>query len=54
MAVLLTCVYVCYVYAWCFWRSGEGIGSSGTGVMDGCEPSLSFDNWHVSSLNAWV
>lgn len=31
---LPACVYVCpRVHAWCPWRSREGVGSSGTGVM---------------------
>lgn len=35
--VLSACLYVHYVHAWCLWRSEEGIGSPGTGIMDGCE-----------------
>jgi hypothetical protein len=35
-SVLLACV----PYHWsalCSWRPGKGVGSSGTGLMDGCE-----------------
>jgi hypothetical protein len=32
-------MYVHHIHSWCPWRSGEGIGSSETGVTDGfsCE-----------------
>lgn len=37
MSVFPACVYVCYMYAWCLWRPGEGEGVlySRTGVIDG-------------------
>lgn len=34
MSVLLICMYVNCVHAWCQKRSGEGIRSPGTGVMN--------------------
>ena len=37
MSVLPACMYVYHMYAWCQWRPEEGIGSPGTGVLDGCE-----------------
>lgn len=29
---------VYYMCAWCLWRPEEGVGASGIGVKDGCEP----------------
>lgn len=36
MSILLACVSM-HIYAWCQWRSKEGVGYLGTGVMDSCE-----------------
>lgn len=33
--ILFACKYMCHMYAW---KSEEGIGSSGTGVVETCEP----------------
>lgn len=33
MSVLLACIYVRHVFAWCLWGSEEGVGFPGTGVM---------------------
>lgn len=38
--VCLACIYVPHVRTWCPWRLGEDIGSSRTGVTNGCEPAL--------------
>lgn len=38
LSLSCACVYVHHVYACCLHRSGKGVGSSGTGVLDGCEP----------------
>lgn len=38
MSVLLRCVSVYHVYAWCLQRAEEDIESSETGIMDGGEP----------------
>jgi hypothetical protein len=35
--VLPVYVYMHHMCACCLWRPEEGIGSSGTGVADGCE-----------------
>ena len=35
MCVLLTCVYMYHIPAWCPWRSKEGIGFTGNRVMGG-------------------
>ena len=40
VCVLLTCMHVCNMCAWCLWRSGVGVRSPGSGVIHGCEPSL--------------
>lgn len=37
MNILPVCIYVHHVYFWGLQRSAEGIGSSGAGVMNGCE-----------------
>lgn len=33
----LVCMHVYHIHAWCLRRSELGIGSPGTGVLDGCE-----------------
>lgn len=37
--VLPACICMYHFHAWCSWRSEEDMGSPGTGVTDGCEPS---------------
>ena len=37
MGVLLPCMSMYCVLAWCWWRPEEAIRSPGTGVTDGCE-----------------
>ena len=37
MSVLSGCMYVHHMCAWCLRRPEEGVGSPGTGAMDGCE-----------------
>lgn len=36
MSILLVCLYVCNGCMWCLRRPGEGFGSLGTGIKDGC------------------
>lgn len=38
MTISPTCMYVYHMNAWCPWRSKEGTGSPGTGVINGYEP----------------
>ena len=37
MIVLFMCISLYHMCAWCLWRSEEGVGSLGTGVVDECE-----------------
>lgn len=37
MSVLLVCLYVYHMFAWCERRSEVGITSPGNGVTGGCE-----------------
>lgn len=37
MSVLVACVYVYHIYAWCLLRSEEGVSIPGTEVRDGWE-----------------
>lgn len=39
MSVLLPCMYVRHVCAWCPQKSEEGVESSEAGAMDDCEPA---------------
>jgi hypothetical protein len=42
MGILLACMFVCHICAWCLKRLEEGIKSPGTGVTDDCEPSCGY------------
>ena len=44
-----TCMHVCALCAWCQGRAEEEI-RSGTGIMDGCDPSCGFWELNLSPL----
>lgn len=37
LSALSACVSVYHMHAGCLWRSEEGNGSPGAGIVDGCE-----------------
>lgn len=47
MSVLLACMSVHLLCAWCQQRPEEGVGFLGTRVTDGCEPPGGF--WELDS-----
>lgn len=58
MNVLLACIYVYYVYAWCMWRTKEGTRSLENGITGGCEPlwelGINFSVRATSAANHWA
>lgn len=51
MSVLLPCIYVHPVQAWCPWRSEDAVRYTETGVMDGCR--LHHVCWKFNPGHLW-
>jgi hypothetical protein len=48
--MLPTAMSMYYVHSWCLQRPEEDAGSSGTGVMNGCDPPCGCQEWNSGPL----
>lgn len=54
ISVLLACMSVHHIHAWCLLRSKEGIGSPGSEITDGCELLCGYWDLNLDSLQEQV